>query len=319
MDEPAINTTQARLDTLQQIRTHLAEVYNGGALAVNQAKLDVILDRIPQLSDSSRSAFYLFSAIVPRLVPAEPFFELCDGYETDIAFVSPAPGSSQSPLRGKMGQPDFDIDDHLPIKTSADLLQYADDVAGSIAAAICHLSWSILTCPDDPAYAVRPVEAFAWTTSGSGSQCDDGDETAVIRRWTIRKAREMGQALQLVNISRDIAKDALVGRLYIPLSTFPTSRDLLDVLLPGEDASTSYAPYTLAYLNIAEKMRRDSIGATKNLPRTAKGGARAMAASYFEIAEAIKRNHGDIDERGIKVDKWRRGLAAARAFWAGTA
>jgi 15-cis-phytoene synthase/lycopene beta-cyclase len=56
-----------------------------------------------------------------------------------------------------------------------------------------------------------------------------------------------------------------------------------------------------------------------DLPRTARGGTRAMVASYFEIAEEIRRRGGAIDERGVKVDKWRRLIAAGRAMWLGRA
>ena len=136
---------------------------------------------------------------------------------------------------------------------------------------------------------------------------------------TVRSAREMGRALQLVNISRDIAKDAVIARLYVPLSLFTSSKALLSTLLASPRDPPSYAPHTSSLLDIADRLRIASVPAIGNLPRTARGGTRAMAASYFEIAEAIRRNKGQVDEQGIKVDKWRRGLAAAKAFWLGIA
>jgi 15-cis-phytoene synthase/lycopene beta-cyclase len=80
-----------------------------------------------------------------------------------------------------------------------------------------------------------------------------------------------------------------------------------------------YAPYTLPLLEMADQMRSNSQHAMADLPRTARGGTRAMVASYFEIAEAIRRRGGAIDERGVRVDKWRRLLAAGTAMWFGMA
>lgn len=251
-------------------------------------------------------------------MPIQPFLELCDGYETDMAFVEPVSAESSSPLRAKLRDPAFDIDQHLPIKTTEDLMQYADNVAGSIAAAICYLSWSILTSPTDPAHALRPVDALTWTAAvHSGQTVQDPTPVVTEGIHTVSKAREMGRALQLVNVSRDIAKDALIGRLYVPISLFESAKSIMAVLLP--DTRPSYAPYTSKLLDLADVMRAASIPATAHLPRTARGGVRAMAASYFEIASAVRRNGGEVEDGGIRVAKWRRALAAARAFWLGIA
>ena len=283
--------------------------------------MNTILDDIPHLSSSDRSAFHLFASLIPRLVPVEPFLELCKGYETDMAFVPSDSGSTRSPLAEKLRDSTFDIEKHLPIRTTDDLLRYADDVAGSIASAICYLSWSILTSPANPAHALRPVDALTWSKLvhySVNSPIKTNPKISMGLR-TVRSAREMGRALQLVNISRDIAKDAVIARLYVPLSLFASSKALLATLLASPRNPPSYAPHTSSLLDIADRLRIASVPAIGNLPRTARGGTRAMAASYFEIAEAIRRNGGEVDVKGIKVEKWRRGLAAAKAFWLGVA
>jgi len=283
--------------------------------------MNTILDDIPHLSSSDRSAFHLFASLIPRLVPVEPFLELCKGYETDMAFVPSDSGSTRSPLAEKLRDSTFDIEKHLPIRTTDDLLRYADDVAGSIASAICYLSWSILTSPANPAHALRPVDALTWSKLvhySVNSPIKTNPKISMGLR-TVRSAREMGRALQLVNISRDIAKDAVIARLYVPLSLFTSSKALLSTLLASPRNPPSYAPHTSSLLDIADRLRIASVPAIGNLPRTARGGTRAMAASYFEIAEAIRRNGGEVDVKGIKVEKWRRGLAAAKAFWLGVA
>ena len=333
-DQGSDNPHKTKNDILSVIREHLFMSYRRpGGGGVSRSHMDSILDGIPNLSPSSRSAFHLFTALVPRLVPIGPFLELCMGYETDMAFVDPPQkgnGSTmtatatavRSGLRRKMRDGTFDPERHLPIKTMHDLLGYADDVAGSIASAICYLSWSVLTDTSDE-HATKPVLSHAWSQVNdvgirkSWMDLPDGRKQFLTTRrlWIVQKSREMGRALQLVNIARDISKDALIGRLYIPISWFLKPSSLTSILFPDPTSPPGYAPYTLPLLDVADELRRASVLAIEHLPRTARGGTRAMVASYFEIALAIKRNNGEVDERGIKVSKGRRLWAAAHAFY----
>ncbi|ORX33738.1 Squalene/phytoene synthase-domain-containing protein [Kockovaella imperatae] len=348
IDDPIISDTarhsedtlhRARIHILESLRKHLEATYTA-PYPNSISTCDGILDTLPNLTQANRSAFRLFSAIIPRLVPIDPFLELCDGYETDTRFVpvtdlGPGPsvsaGEAQvvasstapSPLKAKLASQDVaHLERYLPIKTTKDLLGYADDVAGSIAAAICYLSWSILDTPANPAHSLTPISAhLAWSDrihrplmrakTGNSPEHDE-------RVWVVEKSREMGRALQLVNIARDIAKDAVIGRVYVPLSSFASASDLLDVLFPRRTGpSPKYAAYSMPLLHMADQLRASSEGAINKLPRTARGGTRAMAASYFEIGTAIRAQDGHVDERGVKVSKWKRAGQAARAMWLG--
>jgi 15-cis-phytoene synthase/lycopene beta-cyclase len=306
----------AKLDTLAAIRAHLVAAYKPYP---SQSDLDSILDDIPSLTPSARSAFHLFSSLLPNLAPIGPFLQLCSGYETDMGFITSTvkPSVSNSDafasiqpggLRAKLRDPRFQLEKYLPIKTTEDLLLYADDVAGSIALAICHLAWSILSTSSTP----RPVGQLARSSSDLQTVCSPSESQD--RDRTMRKARVMGQALQLVNIARDVAKDATIGRLYVPLSSFQSGAALLNILVPST-SSPSYAPYSLPLLDIADQLRLSSTPAMNELPPTARGGTRAMVASYFEIAEEIRLRGGEIDEKGVKVKRWRRAWAAAGAMW----
>jgi 15-cis-phytoene synthase/lycopene beta-cyclase len=126
----------------------------------------------------------------------------------------------------------------------------------------------------------------------------------------------MGHALQLVNIARDVKKDALNNRVYIPLSSFPNKETILAFLHPQPDIPTpSPKPYVMELVEYAFILREKTAPYMDKLPREARGGLRAMVASYFEIAEEIVRREGEVDERGVKVSKWRRLRAAASAMW----
>lgn len=339
------------------------------------------------------------------------------GMATTTTSIPISPSQAQEAEAGQeapdgQGQ-QYALEKHLPIRTTADLMQYADDVAGSIAAAICYLSYSILDSDLPPGsdsnsapphgvmtgitgtigpewLAQRPVEQLRWTRALHGhvraggpgaeepgqkmphvedSQGNDEDmqmdSRTSKRKRTVLAAREMGRALQLVNIARDVAKDATINRLYIPLSHFSSARDILSVLrysyptssLSSSSSSTSssssssstssssssssanldapaastatqpaspalgpppdYSAYNLPLLALATSMRTHAIAAIDDLPGTARGGTRAMVASYFQIAHAVQRERGRVDERGVRVGKWGRVGAAARAMWVG--
>ena len=251
----------------------------------------------------------VFALVIPRLVPMEPFLALCIGYKTDLGFTGliKAP---QSMLRTSTTSVEASFDpDKIPIKYNSDLLKYADHVAGSIASAVCCLSWSILRCTDDPAHATHPAQSY--THFG---RAPSGTRTTAERRID-GQARLMGSSLQLVNIARDIAKDAKMGRCYIPLSHFSSASAVLSVLFPERYGRPNYALYTYPLLDLANRYRQKSAGTVRALPRTARGGVRAMVASYFEIAKAIRADNGEVDERGVYVSRSKRLKAAAWAFW----
>lgn len=212
----------------------------------------------------------------------------------------------------------------MPIKTQGHLLDYADDVAGSVASACCYLAWSILTPAIDEANLLRPRVEYAGWMKGLRSEKEEAEvilpkpvETIAKDRIEIlRDAREMGWALQLVNIARDMKKDALNNRIYIPLSSFPNNEAILAFLHPQTDKTTpSTRPYVIDLLDVAFSLRQKTAASMECLPREARGGLRAMVASYFEIAEEIFRRDGEVEETGVKVSSWRRLRAAASAMW----
>ncbi|WWD09933.1 hypothetical protein V865_008063 [Kwoniella europaea PYCC6329] len=318
-DPSSTSLDEARHKILKSIRSHL-QLTNQlqtryPAQPYSLQEVDQELDDIPNLTPEDRSAFHLFSLIIPRLTPIDPFLELCDGYSTDLKFPS-------KPLSTISQAHEDKLTDHLPIKTREDLMEYADNVAGSIAGAICHLSWSILD--SNTTLPVKEYDRVRTTHKGPGpsqdgskersNQCSDGGDS---RNEIIRSARLMGCSLQLVNISRDIIKDGLISRLYIPISWFQTPSEIIKILFSPPSQPTSTKSYTERLLDLADSLRDQSLSSIEALPRTTRGGVRTMVVSYYEIANAIRKNEGEVDEYGIKVGKWRRIGRAARAMWLG--
>lgn len=254
------------------------------------------------LPSAARPAFYLFLELgLPSMIPRTPFDDLVAGYRMDLAFPDPPPHVVDPTQIDSLG----------PIKSTADLIEYSDKVAGSVAEMICRLCWAAL---------------------------GDGGLSPEELTKVVQKARTMGQALQLVNISRDIRTDAALNRVYIPLNAFRRPQDApaddpfakmtapasdLEALLRTGGKSPSGAElsrYTQLLLRLADDLRSSSKDAIAKLPRTARAGTRAMVASYFEIAVAVRRDAQVTHDASepvtrVKVSKRKRLWAVCRAMW----
>ncbi|KAJ9117036.1 hypothetical protein QFC22_004695 [Naganishia vaughanmartiniae] len=290
---------------LQMMKDFLRLVYTPATAAAEPAAdtaviiNEFICSRVPE---AAIPAFYLFSKLLPGIIPRNAFDDLIKGYEMDLSFsVVGDEGNESAAAAAAAGMPNGrqrdsrqSIMEQSPIKTEYDLVIYADRVAGSVADMICHLAWAIL----DP----------------EGGQGTNGNAERIK---TLAMARQMGQALQFVNIARDIRTDALLRRLYIPLTMFTDREQDLEALFnkPETLVGKDYARYTLPLLGIANTLRTMSAGDIENLPRTARAGTRAMVASYFEIGKEIERRGGALDSERLKVSRWRRLGAVLRCFW----
>lgn len=155
-----------------------------------------------------------------------------------------------------------------PIKSDEDLKNYASEVASSIAE-LC----------------VRLV----WANEGYGEATTLAEQERVLL-----SAREMGIALQLVNIARDVPADLKAGRVYLPNFT-----------LDATVSSTTLERRRI--LDVADGMYVRSAPAIGLLPGTASGGILAACAVYVEIGRAVRGalDGGDITCRA-RVSRWRR-------------
>lgn len=184
-----------------------------------------------------------------------------------------------------------------PIKTTENLLDYGLCVAGSVAELLVYLSW-----------ASSPGEIPL-------SQKE--------REHVLLASREMGVALQLVNIARDLRGDALEGRCYLPLAFFrlaPDSKlsiptetskqqgqaDWTSLLLPDEKRGLKWERYSLPLLTYANTLAAHAAGGIDRLPVEVKAGMRAACASYLLIGQEIEHVwKGDVGERRT-VAGWKR-------------
>ncbi|KAJ3330619.1 hypothetical protein HDU76_005234 [Blyttiomyces sp. JEL0837] len=141
-----------------------------------------------EMVEFCRAAMRVFARRVPRCVPKKNIIELLDGYTWD--------------LEGRS------------VDSSEDLLRYCELVAGSVGEACAYMM----------EFHNRNGMIELGCHHPRGSKGSEGnaksnatDEVSWISTSMTRKARDMGVALQLVNIARDMVTDAEeLGRLYIP-------------------------------------------------------------------------------------------------------
>ena len=126
-------------------------------------------------------------------------------------------------------------------------------------------------------------------------------------------AVELGIALQLTNIVRDVAVDLARGRVYLPLE------DLARFGCREEDLRAGVVtPAVRSLLTFqCERARQYYRRAEETLPRTDARGlvaARIMAAIYLELLKAIERADYDVFSGRIAVSRPRQALVAAVAW-----
>jgi phytoene synthase len=123
-------------------------------------------------------------------------------------------------------------------------------------------------------------------------------------------AIDLGIALQLTNIIRDVGSDLRRGRLYIPLEDLKKFGCTEDDLRAG--IVTQNVRNLLAFE--CERAREYYRKAEQALPRPDARGlipARIMAAIYADLLRTIERSNFDVFRRRIRVRRPRQAMIAA--------
>jgi squalene synthase HpnD len=136
-----------------------------------------------------------------------------------------------------------------------------------------------------------------------------------------RYARELGLALQLTNVLRDIAEDARIGRVYLPQDAL--GRHGVDpAWLDGRGPASAYAsrgPIDALVQELAAVAAARFAAAAAALPpgqERALRPAEAMSAVYSRLLVLVRRRGGRIDVGGrLRVPKWRKVAALLRTWW----
>nr|WP_294577885.1 presqualene diphosphate synthase HpnD [uncultured Rhodopila sp.] len=125
-----------------------------------------------------------------------------------------------------------------------------------------------------------------------------------------RVAFNLGRALQLTNILRDIKEDSERGRIYLPREY------LVDAGVTADPASIATAPGLPAVCHrlaaLAHGYFRDAFAAIDSCDRTAMKPARLMGATYDSILSAVEKRGWQRLEAPVALPKWKKLWLACR-------
>lgn len=170
------------------------------------------------------------------------------------------------------------------IRTEAELIQYCRWVAGSVGQMCVWIMWWVYGAPKD-----------------------EGERRAILSA-----ADQMGCALQLINIARDVKEDAKMGRIYVPKVWFEEGEEKEKKIEGGlrlkdwndlkQQVNLESFPYEIVaerLLEIADRYQLESKRAIERLPKEFRAGIRAATRVYLEIGDKIRsrfRIHGSKKE-----------------------
>lgn len=177
------------------------------------------------------------------------------------------------------------ISPQFPIATEHDLEDYAVHVAGTVAELILELVF---------------VHTCSLTTLSQ-------------RERLVHAGGRMGVALQYVNIARDIAVDAKIGRVYLPTAW------LKEEGLSPQDAIEK--PDLLEVSRLRNRLLAKAFGiyrecqpAMEQLPSDARAPMRVAVESYMEIGRVLKKRRYKLKEGRATVPVGRRLWVAWKAL-----
>jgi phytoene synthase len=127
-----------------------------------------------------------------------------------------------------------------------------------------------------------------------------------------KKAADLGKAMQLTNICRDVLEDARIGRRYLPFTLCPHSSEDIAAGVPAAIAATEGAMADL--LDHADDLYRSGRSALVVLPLRLRLAVASAAAMYQGIGTQLRRRgYQPLAGRAI-VTKKRKSALAVRAI-----
>jgi 15-cis-phytoene synthase len=129
----------------------------------------------------------------------------------------------------------------------------------------------------------------------------------------LARACELGVAMQLTNIARDVGEDARNGRLYLPRQWLREAGVDVDAWLAAPVFTPAIGQVTQRLLNRAEELYRRAEQGVAALPRDCRPAIHAARLVYAEIGHQLQREGLDSVNRRTVVQRRRKLALIARA------
>ncbi|MGU3402583.1 phytoene/squalene synthase family protein [Methylobacterium brachiatum] len=135
----------------------------------------------------------------------------------------------------------------------------------------------------------------------------------------LARACDLGAAMQLTNIARDVGEDARMGRLYLPLDWMVAAGLDPDAFLADPRPSPALAGVVARLLAEADGLYRQAEAGIAALPAPCRPAIRAAALIYAEIGRVVARQDHDSVSNRARVRTTRKLALIARALRSGAA
>lgn len=130
----------------------------------------------------------------------------------------------------------------------------------------------------------------------------------------LARACELGVAMQLSNVARDVGEDARNGRLYLPIRWLREAGIDPDAFLRRPEFSPSLGEVVVRLVKAAERIYSRARPGIERLPPACRPGIRAAALLYAEIGHEVRRAGGDSVSQRARVPAARKAWLVAQAF-----
>jgi phytoene synthase len=130
----------------------------------------------------------------------------------------------------------------------------------------------------------------------------------------LARACDLGVAMQLTNIARDVGEDARAGRLYLPLDWLAAAGIDAEAFLAAPRFSPALGTVIARLLAEADRLYRRAEAGIARLPVSCRAGIGAARLLYAEIGRAVERQGGNsVDRRAVVPTPRKLALLAASA------
>lgn len=161
------------------------------------------------------------------------------------------------------------------------------------------------------------IEGFAWDATGRRYQTLDDLHAYAVRvagtvgammslvmqvrnPSAIARACDLGVAMQLTNIARDVGEDARNGRLYLPLDWLKEQGLDAESFLAAPHASVPLSSILKRLLAEADRLYARSLSGIAMLPAACRPSIHAARLLYAEIGRAVENNgHDSVTRRAV--------------------
>jgi phytoene synthase len=130
----------------------------------------------------------------------------------------------------------------------------------------------------------------------------------------LARACDLGVAMQLTNIARDVGEDARAGRLFLPLDWLRAEGIDPDAFMRAPAFSPALGRVVMRLLFEAELLYDRAAWGIRGLPTGVRPAIRAARMLYREIGRELARHGHDSVTRRAVVPGWRKRVLLAEAL-----